>query len=106
MEICGNLMDNACKWCVRRIRIRCAITEASGSGKQLFELAIEDDGPGVDPALKHKILDRGVSGDADAQGHGIGLAVVRELVEGVYRGGMEIQSCSLGGASVKIWIPQ
>lgn len=106
MEICGNLMDNACKWCVRRVRVHCALAKGSQPLPPRLELTIEDDGPGVDPSLRDSILDRGVRGDLNAQGHGIGLAVVRELVEGVYRGSMRIESCALGGASLKISIPQ
>lgn len=75
MEILGNLLDNACKAAKQHIAIEVKITD-----KQL-RVSVEDDGMGIDDAEKEVILQRGVRADTYDKGHGIGLAIVRDLVD-------------------------
>ncbi|MCC7410461.1 MAG: hypothetical protein IT495_02335 [Gammaproteobacteria bacterium] len=103
MEICGNLLDNACKWCRSRVRIE-ASGSSRGEGDTLF-LSVEDDGPGIPAAASATVLLRGVRADPDTTGHGIGLAVVRELVEEIYAGRLELGTATGGGALVRVTIP-
>ncbi len=98
MEIFGNLADNACKWAVQRVTVR---ARPVGEGLGLL-LEVEDDGPGIPEDRRRLILDRGARADPATPGHGIGLAVVRELVEEVYRGRLEIDRSVLGGARVTV----
>ena len=42
---------------------------------------MDDDGPGLDPALREAVLQRGVRADEAAPGSGLGLAIVRDLAE-------------------------
>lgn len=98
MEILGNLADNACKWATRRVTVR-AVPATEGRG---LLLEVEDDGPGIPEDRRRLILDRGARADPATPGHGIGLAVVRELVEEVYRGRLEIDRSALGGARVAV----
>ncbi len=75
-EIFGNLLDNACKWCAGHVRI-------SSNHHQNLDLAcviVEDDGQGIPSDKLDEILKRGVRADQNIQGHGIGLAVVKELI--------------------------
>jgi two-component system sensor histidine kinase PhoQ len=95
MEVLGNLLDNACKWARRRVVIR-----ARRRGRLMLE--VEDDGPGIPEALRLQISTRGVRADPAVEGHGIGLAVVREIVQEVYRGDFEIGSGRMGGALVRV----
>lgn len=76
-EVAGNLIDNAYKWCRRRIHI--AILELKDGGYS-FCLQVEDDGPGIPAAKVNEILKRGVRADENMQGHGIGMAVVNDVV--------------------------
>ena len=51
------------------------------------------------------MLQRGVRGDERVQGHGIGLAIVQDLVRG-YRGTLDVQpSQELGGARFEVQLP-
>ncbi len=98
-EILGNLLDNASKWCRKRVRLR--ITP----GEEGLVIEVEDDGPGVPAELQQAILHRGVRADEINEGQGLGLAVVREIVEDVLGGRIEIGSSELGGALFRVVIP-
>ena len=101
-EIAGNLLDNACKWCVGKIKI--SIPVDCQFNFSCF--SIEDDGPGIPLENIDNILKRGVRADQNIDGHGIGLAVVNELVTllgGSLKGG---KSQELGGMKWVVSIEQ
>ena len=98
-EILGNLLDNAWKWCRGRVRVEAR--RADGS----FLLAVEDDGPGMDPAEAERLLERGVRADESVPGHGIGLATVRDIAA-AYGGEVAIGRGGLGGARVEVRLPE
>lgn len=99
MEIAGNLLDNAFKWARSRVRIH---VEDDGTA---FALCIEDDGPGIDAPQRERVLTRGARADEAVGGHGIGLAVVRDIAA-AYSGTIAIdRSPTLGGARVCIAFP-
>lgn len=95
MEMLGNLLDNAFKWCGKRVRVSARRTP------ERTEIAVEDDGPGIDPSHGQRLLERGVRADENTPGHGIGLAVVRDLCE-AYGAELGIGQSALGGAAVTI----
>jgi two-component system, OmpR family, sensor histidine kinase PhoQ len=99
LEILGNLADNACKWCERQVVVRAWPVERDGRAELLVE--VEDDGPGIPAEQAPLLLGRGQRADPTVAGHGIGLAVVRDLVEEVYYGHLEIGRGALGGARVR-----
>jgi two-component system sensor histidine kinase PhoQ len=103
MEILGNVLDNACKWAGSRVRVRVAI-ERDGAQAQL-SLRVDDDGPGIPAQQLNAVLARGVRADTTTPGHGIGLAVVRDIVIDVYGGQLAVGASDLGGAAVTIRIP-
>lgn len=85
MELLGNLIDNAYKWCRHTIKIK-ATQEINHT-----VISIENDGPGIHPEEVDKVLERGVRADQSMPGHGIGLAIVRDIVQ-AYDGTLSIQS--------------
>jgi two-component system sensor histidine kinase PhoQ len=98
-ELLGNLLDNACKWCAHRVHVT-----GVGRGTAL-QLDVEDDGPGIDEAMGLAVLQRGVRADQAMPGHGIGLAVVRDIVDAL-GGELEIgRSAALGGARITLRLP-
>ena len=99
MEILGNLADNACKWCERQVVVRAWPVDHDGCAELMVE--VEDDGPGIPAEQAPLLLGRGQRADPTVAGHGIGLAVVRDLVEEVYYGHLEIGRGALGGARVR-----
>ncbi|HEX5514453.1 MAG TPA: ATP-binding protein [Gammaproteobacteria bacterium] len=100
MELLGNLLDNAHKWALNHIRIH---AEPLADGLGLL-LVVEDDGPGIDPAKAEALLARGVRADEQVPGHGIGLAVVADLVAGI-NGRLQIERSDLGGARFRVELP-
>lgn len=97
-EILGNLLDNGGKWGRRRVRV--TSTESSGS----VAIAVEDDGPGLEPALAARVMQRGVRADERVPGSGLGLAIAHDLVE-AYGGSIELTRSPLGGLRVVVNLP-
>lgn len=96
-EILGNLMDNAAKWARRQAAVAIWIDEA----KRLC-IRISDDGPGfADPQI---VGQRRVRLDEQVPGHGIGLAVVNDLVVS-HKGSLQVTRSTLGGAQVDVILP-
>jgi two-component system sensor histidine kinase PhoQ len=104
MEIVGNLLDNAFKWCRSRVVVHATPLQASGQRRQGLRLVVEDDGPGIDERDRARVLERGVRADERTPGHGIGLAVVADIVR-LHGGELAIGRSRLGGASVELRIP-
>ena len=99
LEMAGNLLDNACKWCKGSVRI--SVTGTPGGETRMV---VADDGPGIPDDAADSLLQRGTRLDENTPGHGIGLAVVKELAES-YGGALEIGRSDLGGAQFTITIP-
>ena len=92
-EMLGNVMDNAAKWAKQRVAV-----SARREGNRLH-LRVDDDGPGFSDT--RSILQLHVRGDEQVPGHGVGLAVVNELVVS-HDGGLSLSRSELGGARVDI----
>ncbi|MFZ2403743.1 MAG: ATP-binding protein [Methylobacter sp.] len=104
-EIAGNLMDNACKWCRNTVKVSITLNEHKGRRNFGVLLQIEDDGPGIPAGKLAEILKRGVRADENIHGHGIGMAVVYELV-GLFGGLLEgKKSEALGGMKWSVYLP-
>lgn len=97
-EILGNLLDNACKWAKSRI-----VLDACRRGEMLV-LTLDDDGPGLTPAQRRVVLERGVRLDEASPGSGLGLAIVRDLAE-LYGGSISLEESPLGGLRVQVSLP-
>ena len=95
-ELLGNLLDNACKWSTHRV-----LLQLQPDSEQLLIL-VGDDGPGV--ADPQAILKRGVRADEQVPGHGIGLAMISDIVH-AYGGELSIGRSALGGALFSVRLP-
>lgn len=100
LEICGNLLENACKWGRGRISVR---GEASGADRLV--LVIDDNGPGLDPGRRSDVLVRGGRLDESAPGSGLGLSIVSDLVR-AYGGDLDLGESPLGGLRVRLDLPR
>ncbi len=98
LELLGNLLENAFKWAARRVLLS-ARAVPGGTGRRAgLNLVVEDDGPGIPDDNVEHLLQRGVRGDERVQGHGIGLAIVQDILR-AYKGELSVtRSEALGGA--------
>lgn len=102
LEVLGNLLENACKFC----RTRIDVTAETGQelGKSWIHLSIADDGCGIASHEKQHILKRGKRADSVNPGQGIGLSVAAEIVSD-YGGTLSILDSELGGANITLRLP-
>jgi signal transduction histidine kinase len=98
-EILGNVLDNACHWASSRVLLT-ATADASR-----LRLTVDDDGNGLDPAMREPVLERGVRADEASPGTGLGLAIVRDLVS-LYGGSVSLERSPLGGLRVDVTLPR
>jgi two-component system sensor histidine kinase PhoQ len=104
MELLGNLLDNGCKWCRTAVHVHLRIDPQQPQQRALA-IRVTDDGPGIAAADRSRVLDRGVRADERAPGHGLGLAMVADMVA-LYGGDLSIgQSFALGGAAIDLRLP-
>jgi len=100
LELAGNLLDNACKWCDSQVSLTIKPADADGG----IIMTVADDGPGIPQDAADALLQRGSRLDESAPGHGIGLAVVRDIARS-YGGEVAVGKSVLGGAEVTVTIP-
>jgi two-component system sensor histidine kinase PhoQ len=102
-EALGNLMDNAAKWCASQVRVSATFRPQAGAAQRLA-FVVEDDGAGIDPADRARVLERGARADEQTPGHGLGLAMVSDMA-GLYGGRLLLDASELGGARVELLLP-
>jgi len=99
-EIAGNLLENACIWCKRKVRILAEFDAPA----HVLDLSIEDDGPGLPEERFDEVLKRGARLDESVPGTGLGLSIVDELVR-AYGGTLKFERAQLGGLKVRVRLP-
>ena len=99
LELLGNLLDNACKWADAVVRL--TISHAQGQ----YAVLIDDDGPGIPAAQRVEMLGRGNRLDEHVNGHGLGLGIVKDIVE-AWGGELQLLDSPLGGLQVRIALPE
>lgn len=104
LELAGNLLDNACKWCKRDVTISIVPSVGAPAIASGMVLTVSDDGPGIPQDAADALLQRGMRLDESTPGHGIGLAVVKDIARS-YGGQLSIQQSKLGGAKITVSIP-
>lgn len=96
-EALGGVAENAVRYARRRVLF-------GGAGDaEAVRLWIEDDGPGIDADQMARALTRGLRLD-ESGGHGLGLAIARELAEAT-GGALSLSRAALGGLRVELRWP-
>ncbi|OLF52869.1 sensor histidine kinase [Pseudomonas chlororaphis] len=98
LELLGNLLDNACKWADAEVALSVWQT-AQGYG-----LAVDDDGPGIPEEQRAQVFSRGARLDEQTDGHGLGLGIVRDIVQS-WGGELRLLESPQGGLRVLIELP-
>jgi len=98
-EILGALVENAARFARRRVRV----TGARDAG---LLLVVEDDGQGLDISAETALMRGGRLDESGTAHHGLGLSIVRDLVEAT-AGEIELgRAEDLGGLRVVLTWPQ
>jgi len=98
-EMLGNILENACKWA------RSEVTVSASDTPDGIAIVVDDDGPGIAPAMRDRVLQRGVRADETESGSGLGLAIVSDLVD-LYRGSLALETAPCGGLRVQLVLPR
>lgn len=97
-EMTGNLMDNACKWARTQVRVHIVLDGPN------FTLMVEDDGPGLAPADRQRVLARGERLDETVPGSGLGLSIVRDIAK-LYNGSLSFDESAWHGLAARLTLP-
>lgn len=97
-EMLGNLIDNACKWARKTVRVSIAPAPS-----RIF-LTVDDDGPGLSPDERQAAFRRGKRLDEAVPGTGLGLSIVKDVAE-LYGGQVSLDTSPLGGLRAVLEIP-
>ena len=95
-EMLGNVADNAAKWAKQQVVVKL------WSERGTLWIRVDDDGPGFSDT--ESILQLHVRLDERVPGHGVGLAVVNDLVAS-HHGELKLSRSDLGGARVDMVLP-
>ena len=98
-ELIGNLLENAAKYGGGSVFVT---IRRDGD---MAEILVEDDGAGISPVDRDRVIDRGVRLDSGKPGTGLGLAIVRDVAE-IYGGSIALEeSEDMGGLLVRLRLP-
>jgi signal transduction histidine kinase len=96
-----NLLDNALKWTPAGGEVRVTVSDCRLPNEAGIAIAVADTGPGIPNELRAEIGGRGIRGPDG--GHGLGLALVREIVEA--HGG-EVRLHDGPGTTIELCFPR
>ena len=80
-DVFTNIIGNAIKHSNNHIDIAIKLDNVNESGKNYYRVSIEDKGPGISDDMKEKVFNRLQRGRTEARGVGLGLYLVKTLVE-------------------------
>ena len=99
-ELLGNLLDNA----ARHADARVWVSAHRQADARWLDLIVADDGPGIPAAERDRVTQPGVRLDERGEGHGFGLAIVRELAD-LHGGRLTLAERPGGGLEARVILP-
>jgi two-component system sensor histidine kinase TctE len=99
-EAVGNLIDNALRYAGRGAQV----TVRVGRAGAMALLEVSDTGPGIALADRDRVFERFVRATDAGDGCGLGLAIVREIVER-HAGRVELSAVQPRGLCVRLYLP-
>jgi signal transduction histidine kinase len=89
------------KWAKSAAAVSVSSLEGNNDGSGSFEIAIEDDGPGIPAEKAREAMQRGRRLDETKPGSGLGLAIVADLVN-EYGGSLVLERSAMGGLKAAV----
>lgn len=99
-EALANLIDNALRYAGTGATVTVRLRRAGDDAW----LDVEDNGPGLAPALRERAFERFVRGATTGEGCGLGLAIVREIAER-HGGSAELLQAAPNGCIARLTLP-
>ncbi len=99
-EAVFNLIDNALRYAGAQSEVTVGLRVQSG----VAEVRVGDNGPGIGPQARERVFERFFRGTDEGSGCGLGLAIVRDIVER-HDGGVELIHPEPHGLVVRITLP-
>jgi len=103
-EVVGNLLDNAAKFARSSVVTRVETAHRT-EGRTWIRIVVEDDGPGIEPVARSRVIERGARLDEREGGTGLGLAIVQKIVE-VHHGQIDVESQVGEGTKFTLKLPK
>jgi len=107
-QVIANLLSNATKFTPEQGKISVNLEKISQDGKPMVKVSVKDNGPGIPIEMQAKIFDKFQQLDNPVQpkekGSGLGLALVREIIEH-HQGEVGVESEPGKGATFYFVLP-
>jgi PAS domain S-box-containing protein len=107
-DVFSNLVDNAVKHSSGPLELGIDVSKIGRNGSSYYRVAIEDNGNGIHDNKKDEVFERFKRGQTKAKGTGLGLYLVKSLVEG-FGGYVEVQNRVIGdyrkGTRFLVYLP-
>lgn len=97
-EMTGNLLDNACKWAKEQVSVAVSLSDGE------FSILVDDDGPGLPPARREEVIQRGRRLDESVPGSGLGLSIVADIAA-LYDGKLALEESPRQGLRAALTLP-
>ncbi len=98
-DVFDNLITNAIKHSTGPLTVDIEMTNAYDHGIKYCKVTVSDDGPGIPDDIKITLFNRFSRGSTKAKGSGLGLYIVKSLVEN-FKGHVFVEDC-ISGYSTK-----
>jgi len=99
-EALANLIDNALRYAGKGAEVTVRARQAGDTAV----VEVDDDGPGIPSSDHERVFERFVRGTHDGNGCGLGLAIVREIVQ-QHRGEVALFNVLPNGLRVRVSLP-
>lgn len=107
-DVMSNLVDNAVKHAQDPVLIGIGVSQVEHRGIAYYRVSVEDNGSGIPDEKKDLIFQRFKRGQTTAKGTGLGLYIVKTLVES-FGGRVEVEDRIAGdhtrGARFSVYLP-
>jgi signal transduction histidine kinase len=80
-EVFCNLIDNSIKYSREEVQVDIGVKETQTDGRKIYEVSVSDNGYGIPDETKEKLFRRFQRGTTKARGKGLGLYIVKKLLE-------------------------
>jgi signal transduction histidine kinase len=102
-QVLGNLVENAVRHGAGTVAVEVAAAKTA-EGEPAVQLTVTDEGEGIDDEIRSRIFSRFWRGGHSAGGSGLGLYIVKGIVE-AHHGSVEVDGSPAGGALFRVVLP-